>query len=191
MTYSRIKTGRRTMKKHTLMAAAMACLMLTGCGGEESNIKKALLAEFEQPLCLDVGNSIPFKVVISNPFAGAPNKAWVDILVKEGLVKEIGTSRIGGGLMTVIEGTYDTTPKGKKIQKDNELCYGKTKMVKLVEYTEPQDKGGMKIVQAEVVVKHEITEGWAKDPAFKDRVESGEETLTAFLTKTNKGWRVE
>jgi len=179
------------MKKHTLTAAVMACLMLTGCGGEESDIKKALMAELEQPLCLDVGPSIPFTIVVSNPFAGAPNKPWVDVLVKEGIIKEIETSKRGGGMMTVVEGTYDVTAKGKKIQKDNELCYGKTKMVKLIEYTEPQDKAGAKIIQAEVLLKHEITEDWATNPAFKDRIESGEETVSAFLTKTNKGWRVE
>jgi hypothetical protein len=178
------------MKTHTLMAAAMACLMLAGCGSEEDALRKALAAEFDQPLCMEVGRSIPFTIVVSNPVAGAPNKPWVDILVNEGLVKEVATSRRGGGLLSVVEGTYDVTPKGRKIQQDNTLCYGKTRLSKLVGYLGPQDRDGMKVVQAEIVLKHEITEGWARDPAFRGRVEEGEETINAILLKSDKGWRV-
>ncbi|MDP2206277.1 MAG: hypothetical protein Q8K65_08225 [Alphaproteobacteria bacterium] len=178
------------MKKQTLAAAVIACLMLAGCG-EEGGIKKALQEEFEQPLCMEVGRKIPFTVAISGPYVNKQQVAWLDVLVKEKLLEQVDTKTRGSGFLAVVEGTFDVTSKGKKIQKDNELCYGKTKMLELVEYTEPQDKGGMKIVQAEVRIKHDITEKWANDPVFKNRVESGEETVSAFLTKTNKGWRVE
>lgn len=178
------------MKKQTLAAAVIACLMLTGCG-EESGIKKALQEDIEQPLCMDVGRQIPFTVAVSGPYVSRQEVAWLDVLVNEGLVKQVDTVTRGSGFLAVVEGTFDVTSKGKKIQKDNELCYGKTKMLELVEYTEPQDKGGMKIVRAKVRIKHDITEKWANDPVLKDRVESGEETISAFLSKTNKGWRVE
>lgn len=176
------------MKKHTLMAAAMACLMLTGCGGEEGEVKKAVVAELEKPLCMEVGRSIPFSITIANPFAGAPHKEWVDVLVKEGLLEQTGTQDQRVGAFAVTQGTYDVTSKGKKIQKDNTLCYGKTKVLKLLDYSKPQAEGSP-YSQARVQVKHEITESWAKNPLFEDRVESGEDTVSVTLVKTNKGWR--
>lgn len=177
------------MKKQ-MMAAMMACLMLTGCG-DDGAIKKALKEDIEQPLCMEVGRQIPFTLTISGPYVSAQEIAWLDVLVKEGLVKQTDTVTRGSGFLATVDGTFDVTSKGKKIQKDNMLCYGKGKMLEIVDYTEPQDKGGMKIVRATVRIRNDITEKWANDPAFKNRVESGEETITAFLTKTNKGWRVE
>ncbi|MFN7113841.1 MAG: hypothetical protein ACK4PK_05720 [Alphaproteobacteria bacterium] len=178
------------MKKQTLAAALVACLMLAGCG-EEGAIKKALQADIEQPLCMDVGRQIPFTVAISGPYVSRQEVEWLDVLVKQGVVKQVNTETRGSGFLAVVEGTFDVTSKGKKIQKGNRICYGKTKMLELVEYTEPQDKGSMKIVRAKVRVRHDVTEKWAKDPVFKNRIDSGERTISAFLTKTNKGWRVE
>ena len=176
------------MKKHTLTAAVMACLMLTGCGGEESDIKKALMARYEKPLCVEGGNAIPFTIVTDSPFGGAPDKAWVAVLEKAGVVKETGTSERGSGPMAIKQTTYDVTSKGKKIQQGNKICYGQTKLVKLVEYTKPQEKGGGTFIQAKSLLKHEITEDWAKDQAFRNLIKSGEQSVTTTLAKTNKGW---
>lgn len=179
------------MKKHTLTAALMACLMLTGCGGEESDIKKALVDRYEKPLCVDMGKGIPFTIVTDSPFGGTPDKAWVAVLEKAGIVKETATAKRGSGPMSVTQTTYDVTSKGKKVQQGNKLCYGKTKFVKLVEYTKPQQQEGATLVSAKSLLKHEITEDWAKDPAFKNRVKSGEQSVTDDLVKTNKGWSMD
>jgi len=179
------------MKKQTLAAALVACLMLAGCGGEESDIKKALTARYEKPLCLDIGRQIPFTIVTDSPFGGAPDKAWVAVLEKAGVVKETATSQRGSGAMAVKQTTYDVTPKGKKLQQGNKICYGETKFVKLVEYTKPQKDGGATMVSAKSLLKHQIKESWANDPALRTRVKSGEQTVTDDLVKTNKGWSMD
>jgi hypothetical protein len=184
------RTGRKTMKKQTL-AAMMACLMLAGCGGEESDIKKALVARYEKPLCVEVGNAIPFTIVTDSPFGGAPDKAWVTVLEKAGIVKETATSQRGSGPMAIKQTTYDVTSKGKKVQQGNKLCYGQTKFVKLVEYSKPREQNGATFISAKSLLKYEITEEWAKDPAFRNRVKSGEQSMNDDLVKTNKGWSMD
>jgi len=170
------------MKKTTLSAALLGSFLLAGCG-VESDIKTAIKKKHEKEICFFVAGRLP-----AHPWPH--DAAWMDKLADADImVKHEVTDKRRAAMMGTSH-EYDLSSKGRKMMNDkNELCYGKARLVEIVDYTEPQNNNGVEMIRAQATMKYEITESWAKDPAFKDKVKSGEANINETLVKMAKqGW---
>jgi hypothetical protein len=62
--------------------------------------------------------------------------------------------------------------------------------VRLTDHTDGKARDRTQAVTARVVLEHRGQAEWARDPAFKDPIESGDAKDEVVLAKTNEGWPV-
>jgi len=171
------------MKKLMTAMAMASVLLLTACGGAEDDIEKAFKEQYEKPLCLK-HKSFPF----SEPTRGQRN--WVSPLIDEGYVEAaMEASPYGVGQSPVAH--YNLTKKGRKhVTPDGYFCYGETEVVKVIDMSdEIEDRNLGKIMRAEALLKHKVTEDWAEEPEMKEYVKIGEEKISRrFVHKQKAGW---
>lgn len=171
------------MKKFLTAMAMASTLMLSACGSAEGEIEAAFKEYYEKPLCL-THKSFPF----AEPTRGQRN--WVSPLIDEGYIDAaMEASPYGVGQSPVAH--YNLTKKGRKhVTPEGYFCYGETTVVEVVDMSdEIEDKNRGKLIRAEVLLKHKVTESWAKEPEMKEYVKIGEETVTrTFVHKQKAGW---
>lgn len=152
---------------------ATAATLLAGCGGLEGDIENGIEIALEaKPLCLDLG-APPY---IAYSTTGDLNYA----LLAAGFAASM--PRAGG--------TFEMIPsdKGKKLIKDNRLCYGEIRLLGIEDFTLPTDTPLGRTLSADVRVRYDITEKWARGDEFAPFVRSGEDTISMSLVEKKSGW---
>ena len=159
------------MKK--LLAAFVLAFSLAGCGGIESSLKDGLKKELaENPLCLRLG---------SRPYIAYGTNDWKYGLLGNGMFASMPQS---GGAFEMVP-----TKKAEKMIEDGKLCYGRTELVKIVDYTKPADTPLGRTVMVEARVRYVVTEKWARNELLSSVVKSGEETITRGFVEKKSGWQ--
>ena len=176
------------------IAAALAtstCLAwLAGCGNVETDIRKAFVERYERENCMAVATGFPFQIRVGTGVWANRDAEWLDALVEGGMLKIVqrpeGRHPLGAPQAVVV---LDLTPEGRKRLKDNKLCYGRTSVVKVVDYQGPNKTREGEFLEAEVLLQHHVDGDWALNPKLGDRVRTGEEKVTRTLVKKAKaGW---
>ncbi len=150
----------------------------------EADIKKGFVEKYEKPSCLQVAKGFPFN--------GDSNTAEaLGVLVEAGLLtrQDAPASAFDFGTFNR-RYVYDITDKGKKaINEENKFCYGQVKVAEIVDYTDPVEKDGTKVVTAEARLNYVIDEDWAKAPALSGNIRSEDRNVKElFIKKKKAGW---
>lgn len=173
------------------IAGIVLAALLVGCGGIESEIRDAIDEHVRaRGNCLD--HKFPVTVQVGPGLFGtrADLLKEYQVLDQAGVIRSvIEQPRMLAGGIRVSVVKLDLTDAGRKSLRDGRLCYGRTEVVKLIDYTEGKAPDGTRLVKARVLLKHHVDAEWARDPVFSSQVESGEEQSEYALMKTNKGWR--
>lgn len=182
---------RRPARRRAARLAAWSCLaLLAGCGNVESDIRKAFVDRYERENCLAVATGFPFQVRVGTGFFANRDTDWLDALVEGGMLRIVqrpdGRNPLGAPQAAVV---LDLTPEGRKRLKDNKLCYGRTAVVKVVDYQGPNKTREGEFLEAEVLLQHHVDGDWVLNPKLGDRVRTGEEKVTRTLVRKAKaGW---
>lgn len=187
----RSATAIRRGRSHRAAAVAAGCSLvaLSACGGDiEQDIRQRFVEKYERELCVRLGGPFPLQAHAGGSFDGTFQ--WLDALTEAGLL----TATAGPparGLGAVLLGpsyTFDLTDAGRKAwSAENGFCYGRTVVVKVIDYTKPTEAMGATVVQAEARLRHEVTAPWAESPVVAEFAERGEETVSMVLVKKEKG----
>ena len=164
-----------TVRKFAYSAGLIAATatLLVGCGGLESDIEAGVESALKtRPLCLNLG-APPY---IAYSTSGDLNYALLDA----GFAASMPRSG----------GTFEMIPsdKGRKLIKDNQLCYGEIRLVELEDFTKPANTPRGRTVSVDARVRYEITEKWARSDVFVPFVRQGEEVISILLVEKNSGW---
>lgn len=178
------------MKKTMMAVAMMATLALGACGGEggaDGEVTKALDAHYERALCANFVPQPPFTIFTQSVTGGDKAALAAQILTEAGILAKTDEKNLGAGNVTA---TFDATEKGAKIIQGSRICYGKAKVEKIIEASDPEKAMGTEVRRVKVRVSFEITEPWAKNPALAYLVQTGEHEMTHVLMKNGSGWSV-
>lgn len=171
------------MKKFLMMAAMACTLGLAGCGDNPADgMEEALVREMDTKLCLKE---------LYPPFVYSREMPWLEPLVKaELLTREVIPPKGPLGMKKYV---YTMTDKAKKAEaKEGRFCYGKSKFVRFADGYNPPKDMPTKPEYADVIVKYEVTEDWAKSPELSKLVDSGEKKVAVVLTPMGDGkWSVD
>jgi hypothetical protein len=172
-------------------AGVALAVVLAGCGGVESEIRDAISKDLAaKGNCLD--HKFPVTVQIGPGLFGtrADLLKEYQALDQSGVIRSVSQQpRMMAGGIRVNEVRLDLTDVGRKSVREGRLCYGRSEVVKVIDYTDAKTPDGARLVRARVLLKHHVDAEWARDPVFSNQVESGEEQSEYALMKTNKGWR--
>ncbi|MBW7910515.1 MAG: hypothetical protein H3C49_04455 [Alphaproteobacteria bacterium] len=178
------------MKKTMMALALMSSLALIGCGGEASadaEVERIMTEYYERPLCERFVSQPPFTIYVESPTGGDKAAIAANILAEAGILAKTDEKDAGVGHRTA---TFNATEKGAQIIQGNRICYGKSKMAKLLEASGPEQAMGTEVRRVKVLVSYEITEDWAKNPALAYLVLSGEHEMSHVLMKQDNVWVV-
>ena len=181
--------GRTPCRAAMTLVATCALPALSACGGGiEQDIRQRFVEKYERELCVRLGGPFPLQAHAGGSLDGTFQ--WLDALTEAGLL----TATAGPparGLGAVLLGpsyTFDLTDAGRKAwSAENGFCYGRTVVVKVIDYTKPTEAMGATVVQAEARLRHEVTAPWAESPVVAELAERGEETVSMVLIKKEKG----
>lgn len=175
----------------TRFAGLALAVLLAACGSVESEIRDVIGKDLAATgNCLD--HKFPVTVLVGPGLFGtrADLLNEYQALDRAGVIRSVGQQpRTMAGGVRINEVKLDLTDAGRKALRDGRLCYGRTEVVKVIDYTEGKAPDGARLVKARVLLKHHVDAEWARDPVFSNQVESGEEQSEYALVKTNKGWR--
>lgn len=180
--------------------------MLSGCAGTDSELLDGLNANEQTPLCISP-QSIGVDFFQANDgkryFSKAgdvsftPAQSNIDALPalkKKGYAKEEATS-LPSGFARYIDAFEATDKIDPYIGQFENLCIGKMKATKIIEYTEPAT-GGPQIIEARFNYKIDFNK-FVDDLGIEDELIDGPIARNwpgegfATYVKTNKGWRME
>lgn len=167
--------------------------LLTACGGTESQLEAGFAKHYNKPLCID--HFVDWELGKYNLQSGggavgdiqrylrASVPAWISALLDEKII-EVKQGDYGDREFTL-------TNKGRKYAGNgHQLCYGKTEFVKLLDYTDPVETPGIGLViDAKALIHRRVTESWAKNRGFQEKVSTGDKQVEASFVKQKKaGW---
>jgi len=176
------------MKKTMMALALVSCFALTACWGEaeaDADVKGALSAQYDRPLCEIFVPQPPFTIFTQSITGGDKHAAAAEVLAKAGVLVKTEEKTLSPGNVTA---TFGATEKGAELFQGKRICYGNSKLVKILEVSETQNANGLQVRSAKVLVSYEITEDWAKDPALQHLVKTGEHEFTEALIKNGDAW---
>ena len=152
--------------------AAVATL-LAGCGGLEGDVENGVgIALKAKPLCLELG-APPY-------IAYSTERDLKYALLAAGFAASM--PRAGGTFEMIL------SDKGHKRIKDNRLCYGEIRLLGIEDFTLPTDTPLGRTLSADVRVRYDITEKWARSDEFAPFVLSGEDTISMSMLEKKSGW---
>lgn len=163
-----------------------ASVLLAGCGTKDQ-VEKAFAAKYEKDLCLQVAESFPVSVTYQTDVSEAPEAAWIQPLVKEGILVQGEVTKGGEESAPVYTTSFDVSEEGRSYLVDNRLCYGKTEVDRVISSRE-YSTAGKRFLDAQVLLRHTVTASWAGNPDLKPFVKSGRETVQRTLSRTDEGW---
>lgn len=173
------------------IAGFALAVLLVACSSVESEIRDVIGKDLAaRGNCLD--HKFPVTVHIGPGFFSTRADLLKEYQALEaaGVVRSVGQQpRMMAGGIRVNEVRLDLTDAGRKSLRDGRLCYGRSEVVKVIDYTDGKAPDGTRLVKARVLLKHHVEAKWARDPVFSNQVESGEEQSEYALVKTNNGWR--
>lgn len=173
------------------IAGVALAVLLVACSSVESEIRDAIGKDLAaRGNCLD--HKFPVTVQVGPGLFGtrADLINEYQALGQAGVIRKVSEQpRMMAGGVRVDAIRLDLTDAGRKWLREGRLCYGRTEVVKVIDYTEGKAPDGVPLVTARVLLKHDVQAEWARDPSFSSRVKSGEERSEVVLVKTNKGWR--
>lgn len=156
-------------------------LLLAACGGgapDTEEIRQAVAARFERPLCMILSPRMPI-------YAPASAEAQYMPLVDAGILEKTTNPKLNN---TVI---FRATAAGEsQFNRRGEICYGQLRVLRVESVSRPAaHNGGTVFTVARVVFLYDITAEWARAPIFNIRVQKGEVEKNIVLIKTDKGWQ--
>lgn len=173
------------------IAAVVLTVLVAGCGSVESEIRDAISKDLAaKGNCLD--HKFPVTVQVGPGLFGtrADLLKEYQALDQSGVIRSVSQQpRMMAGGIRVNEVRLDLTDVGRKSVRDGRLCYGRSEVVKVIDYTDGKAPDGARLVRARVLLKHHVDAEWARDRVFSSQVKSGEQQSEYALMKTNKGWR--
>jgi hypothetical protein len=173
------------------IAGVALAVLLVACSSVESEIRDVIGKDLAaKGNCLD--HKFPVTVQVGSGLFGtrADLLNEYQALDRAGVIRSVSQQpRMMAGGVRINEVRLDLTDAGRKSLRDGRLCYGRSEVVKVIDYTDGKAPDGTRLVKARVLLKHHIDAEWARDPVFKNQVESGEEQSEYALVKTNNGWR--
>ena len=164
-----------TVRKFAYIAGVLAAttLLLVGCGGLESDIEAGVENTLKtRPLCFNLG-APPY---IAYSTTEDLNYALLDAGFAASMPR-------AGGTFEMIP-----TDTGRKLIKDNQLCYGEIRLLELEDFTKPADTPHGRTVSVDARVRYVITEKWARSDVFAPYVRQGDEVISLRLVEKNSGW---
>jgi hypothetical protein len=172
-------------------AAVALSALLVACGSVESEIRDVIGKDLAaKGNCLD--HKFPVTVLVGPGLFGtrADLIKEYQALDQAGVIRKVSEQpRMMAGGIRVNEVRLDLTDAGRKSVRDGRLCYGRSEVVKVIDYIDGKAPDGARLVKARVLLKHHVEAEWARDPVFSSQVDSGEEQSEYALVKTNNGWR--
>jgi hypothetical protein len=139
----------------------LLAVLLSACGGVEGDIEQAFRQKYEEEPCLELGQP-PFSVKSEDLTGSSRDWAMVHALEREGLFT-LGEPVTLKGFLPIQQVNVDLTRKGRKVFQDGKLCYGKTRLQKIVDYRRDRQRD---MIEAEALVEHDF-EDWARSPEFE------------------------
>ena len=174
------------MKKAGLYGVIAACVLLVGCGSTDE-VEKAFAAKYAKDLCVQLADSFPVSITYQNDISEAPESAWIQALVKEGVLTQGDVTQTGTAPALMNTAMFDLSEEGRTYLRDNQLCYGKTEVDRVLTTREYGD-GAKRFLDAQVLLRHVVTAPWASNPDLKQYVKSGRETVERTLSRSDDGW---
>lgn len=179
------------LRAPSCLAGVVLAALLAACGGIESEIRDAITKDVgARANCLD--HKFPVTVQVGPGLFGTRADLLNEYrtLDRAGVIRSVSEQpRMLAGGMRINEVKLDLTDAGRKLVRDGKLCYGRTEVVDVIDYTEGKAPDGARLVRARVLLKHHVDAEWARDPAFGTQVETGEQQAEYSLVKSSKGWR--
>ncbi len=181
-----------SLRAITTLAWWAAAALLAACSGVDGEVREAIRKHVSaKENCLKL--RFPVTVRVGPGLFGTPafRLNELKVLGDAGVIHPVHSRpRTVGGGIRIDEVTLDLTDAGRRSVRDGSLCYGRTELVELIDYTEGRARDGAQAITARVALKHHVEADWARDPAFATQVKSGDGQDEVTLVKTNKGWRL-